>query len=248
MVKLKQVHNIIDYMDMSKIKWSGYKWQTRERWGDIHPDKAYVWYDPKCVKVDNWGYAHLETHYNPRVFPNIGESKYGVGLLSSVDDFDYGYFEIEAKLPSAKKIWPAFWLWASDSWPPEIDIFEGYTNDDNSYLNPSIKTPLGFWNVVPNFHYNQQGVIKSTGTKQKYWGFKDPSKHFIKYSCLWTSDLIEIKYDGHLIKRITDKGLLKYFTGMKMRVIINNQLKGEPNNGEDQYSDFVVKYFKYEKN
>ena len=35
---------------------------------------------------------------------------------------------------------------------------------------------------------------------------------------------------------------------MKMRVIINNQLKGEPNNGEDQYSDFVVKYFKYEKN
>jgi len=230
------------------IEFSNRMWDTKERWGHVHPEKPYTWYDPECVKVDNWGYAHLETHYNPKTFPKIGESKYGVGLLSSVEDFDYGYFEIEAKLPSARNLWPAFWLYAADSWPPEIDIFEGYTNNNNNYLNPKIKTPLGFWDVVPNFHYKENGSNKSTGITRKYWGFRDPSKHFIKYSCLWTSDLIEIKYDGHLIKRITDKGLLKYFTGMKMRVIINNQLKGEPNNGEDQYSDFVVKYFKYEKN
>lgn len=230
------------------IEFSNRLWDIKERWGSIHPEKPYTWYDPECVKIDNWGYAHLETHYNPKTFPKIGESKYGVGLLSSVEDFDYGYFEIEAKLPSAKKLWPAFWLYAADSWPPEIDIFEGYTNDNNNYLKHRLKSPLGFWDVVPNFHYKENGKNKSTGITRKYWGFKDPSKHFIKYSCLWTSDLIEIKYDGHLIKRITDKGLLKYFTGMKMRVIINNQLNGEPANGGDHYSDFVVKYFKYEKN
>jgi hypothetical protein len=33
------------------IKWSGYNWITQERWGDIHPDKLYNWYDPSAVEV-----------------------------------------------------------------------------------------------------------------------------------------------------------------------------------------------------
>ena len=35
----------------NKIKWSGYNWATQERWGNIHPDKAYNWYDPSAVEV-----------------------------------------------------------------------------------------------------------------------------------------------------------------------------------------------------
>ena len=35
----------------------------------------------------------------------------------------------KAKLPYGDNLWPAFWMWSWDSWPPEIDIFEGYTNN-----------------------------------------------------------------------------------------------------------------------
>ena len=49
------------------IKWSGYNWITQERWGDIHPDKTYNWYDPSAVEIKDENLI-LKTHYNPKEF------------------------------------------------------------------------------------------------------------------------------------------------------------------------------------
>jgi Beta-glucanase/Beta-glucan synthetase len=47
-------------------------------------------------------------------------------LTSKIFKQQYGYFEIRSKMPNSTGTWPAFWLTGTQSWPPEIDIYEWY--------------------------------------------------------------------------------------------------------------------------
>lgn len=89
------------------IQWSGYDWSTQERWGQIHTDKNFVWYDDTAVIVDDQGFFHLKTHYNPKYFSDLNvTSNIGVGLISCTSPLKFGTYEIEAKLPEGKNLWP----------------------------------------------------------------------------------------------------------------------------------------------
>lgn len=233
---------------MKRINWSGYRWITQERWGISHPDKSWCYYDESAVNVDENKILHLQTMYNPKEIELDGNkvvSDFAIGLLSSERNFGHGLFEIECKLPKGKNLWPAFWVWGADSWPPEIDFFEAYTNKRGSYFRPSI-WPLSLWDVQTNVHYrvedNESGK-SSTKSRQGWMGWRNPSKNFLKYECLWTPDLIEIKYNGTVVRRITDKVVLDDINSQKHRVIINNHLRNGDN--KEQVTDFQVKSFKY---
>jgi beta-glucanase (GH16 family) len=98
------------------IHWSGYDWITQERWGQVHPQKPWNWYDPKCVFIRD-GILNLDIQYNPKTFYNFSKDDWfvspnGTGFVNCCTDFGFGRFEIEAKLPSGWGLWPAFWMWA----------------------------------------------------------------------------------------------------------------------------------------
>lgn len=236
-----------------EFEWSGHKWIPNERWGLAHPIKPEWWYDPERVEIDDDGILHLKTKWNPKyINEEVGESQVGVGLISSTEKFKYGIYEIEAKLPTGKGLWPAFWMWAWESYPPEIDVLEAYSDYANnmaSFWNGRLyEYFIGkFWKVESNIHLidNSKEGNWTVGTRRNYIGFKAPSKRFIKYKLIWLKDKIEIYYDGRLNRRETDRNILKQFDNVTMNVIINNGITGESIPEEVPESDFQVKYFKY---
>lgn len=63
----------------------------------------------------------------PDMRRRIHNRRYTSAMISSWGRFSqrYGVFEMRAKLPAGKGLWPAFWLLPDNSGgPPEIDIFE----------------------------------------------------------------------------------------------------------------------------
>ena len=109
------------------MEWEGYDWQIGERWGIIHPNKPICYYDKDAVKINKKGELELYTHYNPRKFDGKTVNT-GVGLINCKEKFEYGRFDIDIKLPKGPSLWPAFWMWSYNFWPPEIDVFEAYSN------------------------------------------------------------------------------------------------------------------------
>ena len=69
----------------------------------------------------------------------LGGFRYVSGLISTQPVFTqtYGYFEMRAKIPRGKGLWPAFWMLPADlSWPPELDVME------------SIGDPAVYWTTA----------------------------------------------------------------------------------------------------
>jgi hypothetical protein len=226
--------------------WADYSWIPRERWGQIHPQKTIQWYDPSCVKVDQEGQLLLSTHKNPKYFDELGQiSMVGIGLVSCTNHFSYGEFTFTAKLPYGKDLWPAIWLWSWDSWPPEIDLLEGYSDKNPNYFKFRLNRPLGFWNIQTNVHFTKGGKGHMAGPKTHWFGFKDPTQHFIEYRLIWLKDRLEFWYGGKRVRTIKDSLILEQLADTKMNLIINNGVMNSINEVDPTQSTFIIKDFKY---
>lgn len=77
-------------------------------------------------------------------------------------------------------------------------------------------------------------------------GFKDPSKHFIKYGCMWTPYSLDLYYNDNLVRTIDDSKIMEQFKHTTMNVIINNGVDRDVDVDNPPESEMIVNYFTYE--
>lgn len=112
----------------------------------------------------------------------------------------YGYFEMEAKLPRGRGVWPAFWLLAHPGERrPEIDIMEAYPAGEG-------------WGYVdkhgmhrPNVYGTTVWIDKGQQTSMKMNEVHaDLSSGFHKYAVKWEPARLTFYFDGKPVHKVEE--------------------------------------------
>jgi len=218
-------------------------WRIGHSWGVIHPELSYLYYGEESVKNDERGLI-LEQKYYPRT--NINDwyntniffnPKWSVGLVTSKKSFDYGVFDFEVTMPKGSGLWPAIWFVSDTSYPPEIDLVEGYSDINGLYKNK----------MNTNCHFNFKPTQKESIARNNYIKDVDKKSNKIRFTLIWEENFIKMYYNGFLVRYITDKKTIKWFQNHKMIIILNNAIRQYFDDLVDinQTSEFIIHNVKY---
>jgi beta-glucanase (GH16 family) len=103
-------------------------------------------------------------------------------LTRGLADWTYGFFEVRAKLPCGKGLWPAIWMLNNQgTWPDdgELDIME-FIGADPTRVFSTVHTAAG---------YGSRGVGGAVR-------MSDACTAFHNYQMHWTADRVEFAIDG----------------------------------------------------
>lgn len=242
------------------FEWKGYSWMNGQPWGVTHTKPNQLWYaDANEAKIVD-GSLSLTVNNNKKYFGgDIDQVKpNGCGYISTFEDFKYGHFEFSYILPIGIHLWPAIWLSGFDSWPPEIDIVEGWSGEGYFTKNkPNYKKIIGFNSIHPGVFYGREGEnvlhkgYGNFGTKNLTYQWFQPLRKVNKCDLYWYPDYVSVYYNNHLVMSITDKKILDGLNG-RMYVCIdcavselftNTDYKHYKKNG----TPFIITDFKYTK-
>jgi beta-glucanase (GH16 family) len=117
--------------------------------------------------------------------PHLEGQLYTSGLVTTEHSFSqlYGYFEMRAKFPYGRGLWPAFWLLPTDmSWPPEIDVVE--------VVGDQAKT------VYTTVHWGLKLKPQKIGFNPSV---SDVTENFHLYGMMWSPTFVAWYFDGKRI-------------------------------------------------
>lgn len=162
---------------------------------------------------------------------------YGASVLDGRNYLDtqigYGQYEWEARMPSRRGSWPAFWLISTTGWPPEIDIYEGFGYQ--SYFDFDRHVGQTIHVGANSTRYDARGVVIQT---QQAYGLSGYSQGFHRFAVDIQRDYITWFVDG-----VETYQSVNPFNGHRWYPIMNVAVKtsGAYNDGS---GDMIIKSFK----
>ena len=140
---------------------------------------------------------------------------YASGLLTTAHAFSqtYGYFEIRARVPGGKGLWPAFWLIPVDrSWPPEIDVMEAHGHLVN-----------GYWATI---HWREGGG----GAQEKGFRIRTPdlTEDFHDFGVEWGPEQILWTFDGQVVAHAPTPASMRKPMYMVVNLAVGGKWPGDP--------------------
>lgn len=236
------------------IKWQGYEWIKHPLWGIAHPDEHTVWIDETLPFINDQGHVVLGIEKRPKevpmAWPGTGTEyrEWARCHMRTTQEFKYGTFEWEMKLPNGKFQWPALWLASEEDWPPEIDVMEGWSRETTDWVKNLI-----FLRIKPTCHWRDKNRVHVQESKNNILKCRLKRKqNFDKYKVVWTPDYIDVYYNDHKVKRFKDKQMLSEMNRpeIKMHAIMSSGFddgftEDVFNKWNDDAKNMIVKSFKY---
>lgn len=220
-------------------------WWYREKWdkpgakstfGDVPDQQWYIDHRFKATeRVKPWrvnnGILTIEAaRTDPAIAKYVDDFPYTSGFINSYNSFSqqYGYFEIKAKLPAGKGLWPAFWLLPKDgSWPPEIDVLEVLGHDTTT--------------LYSTVHTKATGKHEKDGVTVKT---PDLSAGFHRYGVDWQKDRISFYFDGRKTGEVATPPDLHKPMYMIVNLTVGGGWSGPPNDSTPFPARIEVDYIR----
>jgi hypothetical protein len=231
-----------DHADNQDFKLWDINWRIGRNWGIAHPDHTcwcsgdmvFTRHDAVNSSYDaaRLGIGKEYREFYSQTYP------WKVGYISSVDTFKYGAFTFFFILPRGRHLWPAIWLTDGKTWPPEIDIVEGWTND-KSEKHPYRKYshdifPICCTNkIFPGLVTGN--CLENKGGKSYYNLFHGTNSKYMDTdlginSCMleWNPNKIAVWYNGHKVMEETNPDMLRWFNESDgMEIHLDNYVMNE---------------------
>jgi beta-glucanase (GH16 family) len=199
------------------------KWVKRYKWGEAQINGELQAYVDDAFQVD----GGLLTIVGERRSGQYADQtfQYTSGVICSVLEQKYGYFEARLRVPPGRGLWPAFWLLGKTGSPGvnEIDIHEILGDQpDRVYMTLHWGSDYGAGH-------------QSDGSS---WSGPDFSSDFHVFGLEWNQDSIVWTVDGVERKRHTGVGIPQ----VEMYLIVNLAIGGDWPGAPDGTTGFPALY------
>lgn len=203
------------------------KWTPADPWGRERNQELQA-YVKDAFEVGD-GFLHDKAEKRQAFYAGK-QRQYTSGMMSTYGKFSqkYGRFEIRARIPKGKGMWPAFWLLPDPlAWPPEVDVLEILGHEPNK--------------VYMTHHFRDQQ--RHHGSHGGSFTGPDFSADFHNYAVEWSSNSIVWFIDG--VERYrSDKNIPQTKMYMLVNLAIGGDWPGSPNESTQFPADFAVDYIR----
>ena len=236
--KFKTHHNFVLEETFKNLD----KWRKNLWWGGYSENETTSYFDEKALKITDEG-LHITYKNSPRINRHTGvRMEWMTGTVESLDSYGKGSFEVICEILPGTGVWyaPLWFVTKGDGSKeeftvlPEPDVCEFYTKGD-----------INNFKAQTNFHYGKgysEELHKMIGAVTHK--IRNVYNREISFAMIWEDDYIEFYYDGHLVRKITNREILD---NMKEQIVIigTGVKRGEQNKYTKEGGGLIVKSFKY---